>query len=193
MQVRALTGDDIAPILPELAQLRIKVFRDWPYLYEGDLEYEADYLQTYQKAADALIVAAFEEDRLVGASTGCALLSHSDDFGAALSGVDIPLKRIFYCAESVLLAECRGQGMGHAFFDYREAHARARGYSHTAFCAVVRPADHPLRPKEYRPLDPFWRARGYQPLDGAIAQFDWQDIDQRTQSTHDLQFWMKPL
>lgn len=33
-------GKDIAPLIPRLAELRIKVFHDFPYLYEGSLEYE---------------------------------------------------------------------------------------------------------------------------------------------------------
>lgn len=193
MQVRRLTGAQIAPILPELAGLRIAVFRDWPYLYDGDEAYEAEYLRIYQQAEDALIVGAFDGDRLVGASTGCALLSHSDDFGAALGAVDVPLEQVFYCAESALLPAYRGGGLGHVFFDHREDHARRAGYKHSAFCAVLRPQDHPLKPAHYRPLDPFWRARGYRRLDGAIAQFDWQDIDASEQSPHELQFWMKPL
>jgi hypothetical protein len=76
------------------------------------------------------------------------------------------MKDVFYCAESVLLSSCRGQGAGHAFFDRREAHAARLGFGKVAFCGVVRPADHPARPEGYRPLDGFWRARGYAPLDG---------------------------
>ena len=65
-------------------------------------------------------------------------------FRAALAGTGPALTEIFYCAESVLLPEYRGRGLGHRFFDLREAHARALGRSHCAFCSVVRPADHPV-------------------------------------------------
>lgn len=193
MQLRALTGDAIAGVLPDLARLRIAVFRDWPYLYEGSAAYEERYLQVYREAHGAVIVAAFDGNDLVGAATGCPLLSHSDDFSAALAGASLPLDQVFYCAESVLLPDYRGQGLGHVFFDMREAQARALGLIHSAFCAVVRPDDHPLMPDEYQPLDSFWRKRGYAPLDGAIAHFDWQDIDQTTETSHPLQFWSKPL
>jgi hypothetical protein len=40
LDVRALTGADLAPALADVARLRIAVFRDWPYLYDGDLAYE---------------------------------------------------------------------------------------------------------------------------------------------------------
>lgn len=193
MQTRVLTGDAIAAVLPDLARLRIAVFREWPYLYDGSAKYEERYLSVYTQAYGAVIVAAYDGERLVGAATGCPLMSHSDDFSSALEGTALPLDQTFYCAESVLLPEYRGQGLGHAFFDAREEQARALKCTHSTFCSVIRPADHPLRPANYRPLDPFWRARGYAPLEGAIATFDWQDIDQPAETSHKLQFWSKPL
>ena len=58
------------------------------------------------------------------------------------------------------------------FFDRREAQARSLGrFTHSAFCAVVRPPDHPLRPKDYVPLDAFWGRRGYDRADGMTAHF----------------------
>ena len=54
IDVRSLTGDEIKPVLPELARLRITVFRDWPYLYDGTLEYEEGYLEKLAKAKGAV-------------------------------------------------------------------------------------------------------------------------------------------
>ena len=176
-----------------MARLRIAVFRDWPYLYDGDLDYERRYLATYRDSPGAILVGAFDGERLVGASTGTPMEDHAGEFAAALSVAGLPLETIFYCAESVLLPEYRGQGAGHRFFDLREAHARTLGRTHAAFCSVVRPEDHPLRPGGYAPLDPFWRKRGYRPVDGAIARFSWKDLGTVGESETPLQFWMKPL
>jgi len=193
MRVERLTGADLVAALDDVAQLRITVFRDFPYLYDGDVAYERAYLEPYRHSEDAILVAAFDEERLVGASTGTPMEDHAADFGAAFNAQDVDLKDIFYCAESVLLPEYRGRGLGHAFFDAREAHARDLGRSHVAFCGVVRPSDHPLRPESYRPLDGFWRKRGYAPVEGAVATFRWKDIDQPEETDHDLQFWMLRL
>lgn len=192
-RVLRLQGDALVRALPELAQLRIEVFRDWPYLYDGDPAYEEAYLSVYKDSADAILIAAYDCDKLVGASTGAPMLGHAEDFGATFTGDTSKLEQIFYCAESVLLPEYRGSGLGHRFFDLREAHARSLGLSYSAFCAVIRPEDHPLRPKRYRSLEPFWRKRGYEPQVGVMAQFMWKDIDQAEQTQHDLQYWMRPL
>ena len=193
MRVERLTGAALAEALPEVARLRIEVFRAWPYLYDGDAAYEEAYLQPYRESDAAILVGAFDGERLVGAATGTPMEDHAADFAAAFAGQGVALEDVFYCAESVLLPGYRGRGIGHAFFDAREDHARALGRSYCAFCGVVRPEDHPLRPEGYRPLDPFWRKRGYAPLPGAVAEFSWKDIDQPAETTHALQFWMRRL
>ncbi|QOL79543.1 GNAT family N-acetyltransferase [Pseudooceanicola spongiae] len=192
MRVEVLTGAGLRDALEDVARLRIEVFRDWPYLYDGDVSYELSYLDAYL-APSAVVVAAFDGPRIVGVATGMAMEAHADDFAAAFATRTEPLEDIFYCAESVLLPEYRGQGLGHAFFDAREAHARALGRSYSAFCGVIRPEDHPMRPEAARSLAAFWAKRGYAPLPGVIAQFQWKDIGAVEQSPHDLQFWMKAL
>jgi GNAT superfamily N-acetyltransferase len=189
---RDFVGPGIAAVVPDLARLRVTVFRDWPYLYDGDAAYEREYLARYAKG-DSIVVAAHSGSEMVGAATGMPLSDHADDFAAAFSGTGVDMKDVFYCAESVLLSSCRGQGAGHAFFDRREAHAARLGFGKVAFCGVVRPADHPARPEGYRPLDGFWRARGYTPLDGAVARFSWRDIGDAEQTEKLLQFWMRDL
>ncbi len=191
--VRPLTGAALADALDGVARLRIAVFRAWPYLYDGDLDYEREYLQSYRDSDRAIVVGAFDGDTLVGASTGAPLTDHADDFAAAFEGTGLDLADIFYCAESVLLPAYRGQGVGHKFFDQREAHARALGFTKCAFCSVERPVDHPMRPGHYRPLDAFWRARGYAPLPGAVAQFSWKDVGEDGESPKPLQFWIRDL
>ncbi|WP_065330434.1 GNAT family N-acetyltransferase [Tritonibacter mobilis] len=193
LRIETLTGAALAAALDDVARLRIEVFRAWPYLYDGDLAYERDYLQSYRDSAGAVVVGAFDADRLVGAATGTPLADHADDFAAAFAESTLDMADIFYCAESVLLPAYRGQGAGHGFFDAREAHARELGFAKSAFCSVIRPKEHPLHPTGYTPLDPFWRKRGYQPLPGAVAEFAWKDIDQPKETTKTLQFWLRDL
>ena len=193
VDVRPLTGGDLARHLEDVAHLRMTIFRDFPYLYEGTFDYEHRYLQSYRDSAGAILVGAFDGDRLVGAATGTPMEDHADEFARAFDGTGLPLTDIFYCAESVLLPAYRGRGIGHAFFDTREDHARRLGRKFSAFCAVVRPDGHPARPADYAPLDPFWRKRGYAPLPGVVAHFDWRDLGDDHQTAKPMQFWSKAL
>lgn len=193
MRVEALAGAALEAVLDDVARLRTTVFRDWPYLHDGDLAYERAYLAPYRDNPRAVLAGAFDGDILVGAATGTPMEDHADDLGAAFATVGPPLSDIFYCAESVLLSDFRGKGVGHRFFDIREAKARELGHAHIAFCAVMRPEDHPARPPEYRPLDAFWRARGYAVLPGAIARFAWKDRGAATETEKPMQFWIRSL
>ena len=192
LDVRTLTGAELEAALDGVARLRIEVFRAWPYLYDGDFEYERKYLQTYRDSDSAVLVGAFDGSRLVGAATGTPMADHAE-FAKPFETTGLDLAEIFYCAESVLLPDYRGQGAGHAFFDHREAHARALGARYSAFCSVIRPPDHPARTADYQPLDPFWRKRGYAPLHGVLAEFSWKDVGDAAETLHPLQFWLREI
>jgi GNAT superfamily N-acetyltransferase len=100
---------------------------------------------------------------------------------------------VYYFGESVLRRDFRGRGLGHRFFDEREAFARARGYRTAAFCAVDRPADHPRRPADYVPLDRFWGKRGFVRRPDIVGQFAWKDLDAEAETAKPMVFWTKAL
>ncbi|MFN3516212.1 MAG: GNAT family N-acetyltransferase [Novosphingobium sp.] len=189
----SLTGVDLHAALPDLAALRIAVFAAWPYLYAGSQDYEREYLAEFTAAPDAVLVAAFDGGRIVGAATASPLAAQDDYIRAPFDAAGIDPAGVFYFGESVLLPPYRGQGIGHAFFDQREAAAQRWGASHAAFCAVVRPADHPDRPEEYVPLDAFWTRRGYAPVPGMIGTFHWQDHGEVAESAKPMQYWLRAL
>jgi GNAT superfamily N-acetyltransferase len=193
IDVSVLSREAFAAALDDVARLRIAVFRDWPYLYDGDLGYERRYLAAYLQSPDALVVGAFDGPRLVGVSTAAPMEEHDEELGAPIRTLGIELSDVYYCAESVLLPEYRGRGIGHAFFDAREAKARALGRRWMAFCSVKRPDDHPLRPATFRTNDAFWRGRGYAPLDGVYAEYAWRDIGETEETRKKLQVWMREL
>ena len=71
--IKLLTVGELGDALPRLAELRIRVFRDFPYLYDSTAEYEARYGAAFAASKDAVIVAALDGDRLVGCDTGSGL------------------------------------------------------------------------------------------------------------------------
>lgn len=124
IDIDTLCGAAIAPQLDAVARLRIAVFAQWPYLYAGDVGYERDYLRVYADSPRSMLVLARAGERIVGASTGLPMEDEATAFRAPFEAAGIDPATVFYCGESVLLPEHRGQGIGHAFFDAREAHAR---------------------------------------------------------------------
>lgn len=195
LAVERFQGAAIAPYLPALAALRIEVFREYPYLYEGSLDYEQRYLQSYAACPRSVVVIARDGAQVVGASTALPFVDHGE--GQSHRGVfraaGIDPERVFYFGESVLRAAYRGQRLGHAFFDQREAAAREQGYGLTAFCAVERPAGHPQRPADYVPHDAFWHKRGYVRMPALRVAFAWRDLGETSESEKPMVFWIKEL
>lgn len=191
--IETLTGPALAAVIDDLARLRIGVFRDFPYLYDGSLVYEARYLGDFAAIPGAAVVAVRHEGRLVGAATAAPLAGEVDAFRLPFEQAGLDVDDICYFGESVLEPAFRGRGIGHVFFDGREAHARALGLGKAAFCAVIRPDHHPMRPPGYSPLDPFWRRRGYEPVPGLISRFSWRDVGEARETSKDLQVWMREV
>lgn len=193
LTVTALTGSSIADVIPALARLRIAVFREYPYLYEGSMEYEAEYLETYVQCEQSVIVVVKDGEEIIGASSGLPLSAETENLREPFAAAGWDVERVFYLAESVLLPVYRGRGLGHMFFDHREAHARALGgFTHTAFCAVQR--DVQARPLDApRSLEGFWRGRGYSPEPELMAVMHWQEVGQAQETEHRMQFWTHTL
>ncbi|HSO83783.1 GNAT family N-acetyltransferase [Thiocapsa sp.] len=194
LQIECLTGTDLVADLPALARLRIRVFRDYPYLYEGDAEYEERYLRTYADAPDGVMVLVRDGDRVVGASSALPLAAETPNLIEPFRAHDYAPERVFYYGESVLLPEYRGLGLGRRFFEEREAHARALGRFNVAcFCAVERPDDHPRRPRDYRPLDGLWAKQGFVRQPQLRTTFSWRDLDDAVETPKPMVFWLKHL
>lgn len=193
IRLEVLTGDALEARLDDLARLRAEVFREWPYLYQADASYERAYLEHYRGEPQAVLVAAFAGEEMVGASTGAPLVAHAPELARPFTERGMDPARVFYFGESVLLPEYRGQGTGARFFALREEHARAHGFRTAAFCAVVREPDHPLRPPAAPDLQPFWRRLGYLPMQGAVARFSWTDVGNAAPTEKPLQIWSRIL
>lgn len=196
MQEIAITthsGEAARPFLTDIAQLRIAVFHEFPYLYEGSLEYETDYLSDYVSSNNSLIILATHGSDIVGASTGIPLSEADVDFQNPVAAAGYDPNEIFYFGESVLLPEFRGRGLGHQFFNKRESHAADLGFRRAGFFSVIRADNHPMKPIGYRTHDSFWRNRGYVRQDSIIARFPWKQIGESQETQHELVFWQREI
>ena len=193
LTILPLAGEAITPYLDALARLRIEVFREYPYLYDGDMAYEQRYLQAFLQAPDSFLVAVLDGAEVVGASTALPLEHESANIRQPMAEAGYEVEKVFYFGESVLRREYRGRGLGVRFCEERERRARQLGRFDTlAFCAVVRPEEHPLRPEGYRPLDEFWRRRGFA-LTDVFCFISWQEVGEEGETPKPLRFWMKTL
>ena len=187
-------GPELEQRLWDIARLRMTVFRDWPYLYEGTAEYERRFLQIYIDSPRSFALAVVDGDEVVGVTTAMPMADEDPAIQQPFHDAGFDVGRVFYFAESVLLPQYRGRGLYRRFFGEREEHARAFGeYDWVTFCGVQRPADHPLKPAGYQPLDPIWRHFGFTPREDLVATFPWCDVGDDEETVKSLMFWLKPL
>ncbi len=194
LKYHRLTSSSAREFANELAELRLKVFWEFPYLYEGNPEYEKKYLETYFKAKHSFIFLVEDEKKIVGATTGIWAQEEEESFRRPFVAAGMDPESVFYFGESVLLNHYRGQGIGKKFFAEREAFARTLPFiKYLSFCAVVRPADHPLKPSDYEPLDSFWRNMGFEKNPGLLTQYEWKDRGEELQTKKNMQYWVKKI
>ncbi|MDP0498908.1 MAG: GNAT family N-acetyltransferase [Verrucomicrobiota bacterium JB022] len=188
-----VSGKGVVPYIDDLARLRISVFAEYPYLYDGGLTYEREYLSHLARCESSFLVIAKDKDLVVGCSTALPLAEADADFQEPFQRHGYDLKEVFYFGESVLDPHYRGYGAGRVFFEQREAAARAGKFRWASFCAVERPDEHPRRPVDYSPLDRWWQRLGFVKHPELKANFDWKEIGQPAMSTHPMSFWLKEL
>lgn len=194
LSIKTVSGQGIEQYLSDLALLRIEIFREYPYLYDGSVGYEEKYLSTYISSKGSIAVLVFDDDQLVGASTGLPLVDETDEFKKPFLAHGIDPKTVFYCGESILKKKYRGKGIYSVFMNEREAHAKRLGkFDLICFCAVSREKHHPLKPKDYIPLDEIWNKYGYKKVPFLKTNYFWKDIDKDEETPKEMIFWIKNL
>jgi hypothetical protein len=193
LKIRTFRGSDIKPYLADIARLRIEVFREFPYLYDGSQEYEEKYLSTYIDSPESIAVLVFDNDAIVGASTALPLADETEEFRRPFLREGIDPDSVFYCGESILRKAWRGHGIYPEFFRLREEAAYSGSFDLISFCAVDRPDNHPLKPHDYRPLDPVWQKFGYTRHPELHTTYRWKDLGDEEESDKPMIFWLKPL
>ena len=173
-----LTGAAIADVLDDLATLRLDIFREYPYLYEGRREDELNYLSTYAKTPDACVILAYDGSAVIGSATGMPLIQEDAQLRDAFAGTALPLDEVYYVGELLFRPGYRNSGLGRKLLDHLESQIRSFGSYHMLTCATVeRSEDHSLCPRDYIPITRFLARTGFVRLSGVTTSFMWRETD----------------
>lgn len=175
--------------LAEVARLRIQVFREWPYLYEGDMDYESKYLSHYATSPDSVLVLVMDRDEVVGASTGMPLIYEEESFRRPFQENGLLVEDWYYFAESVLLPRYRGQGLGNQLFELRKEFAEKKGFQKFCFCSVEREENDPRKPLDASDLKGFWKQKGFSPTE-LFLQLSWKENGEVESSCKSLRIYV---
>ena len=188
-----LTGSAVAENLDDIASLRITIFREFPYLYDGRREDESRYLQVYANDPDTIVITVSDSGKIVGAATGIPLRHEHQELVEPFAGSDYSLDEIYYVGELLFYPEYRNRGLGLRLVERMEEQVRSlESYRYLTCATVVRSNDHSLRPAAYLPIDRFLAVAGFYPLPEMMTEFSWLETDGITHG-HPMNFWLKEL
>jgi len=164
-------GRELSDWMPRLAEARIRMFSEFPYLYVGNDAYEAEYAEGFRLSNGAILVEARWEGRFAGMATAMPLREDAfilREADATLRAAGLDPNALFYLSEWLIEPEFRGKGIAHAQLERIRAEGRAQGFDKCCLMAVERSADHPLRPGGGPSPRPFWCDCGFRKLPGSV-------------------------
>ncbi|MBI3896768.1 MAG: hypothetical protein HY308_00560 [Gammaproteobacteria bacterium] len=113
-EYRILIGKEAADQIDFVSAMRIKHFREYPYLYDATLdpEYEKKYIHELAQNPHAMVVLAYANSKPIAISTSLPLASDAD----ILHGLEPEFKRqgynnlseFYYWSEAIIEPEFRG-------------------------------------------------------------------------------------
>jgi GNAT superfamily N-acetyltransferase len=191
-----MPGTTAADHVDSIADLRMRVFAEFPYLYQGDLAYEKDYLKVYFESLRSIMILATtgDENELVGVSTAIVLADGDPEFQKPFVAAGYNLEQVMYFGESVLLPEYRGYGHGRKFMELREDFSTMfESVRFLSFCSVVREGHDPRKPANYHTKNKFWESCGFNKDSTLQTSYSWKDLGEESESEKNMEFWLKKL
>jgi len=182
-------GSQIEPCLEMLGQFRIDIFREYPYLYDGDMAYEAAYLQRYAQSQDGVLCLLLDEQGIRGACTGLPLMDEDASFQAPFEKHE--QQHIFYIGEVMVRANARGQGLGPQLIKAMLDQIDMQRFPIQCLYTVDRGDAHPAKPAQYRAPDYLWQRFGFSLVPEKLAYFSWKDLGDRHATSKPMRVWSR--
>ena len=194
ISIEVLKGPEVIPYLQKVAQLRIEFYRNYPYLYEGNLTDEETYLSMYAKSKDSLLVIAKNGDDVVGAVTGIPMLETKKENKWLYTQKQTPDEHIFYLGELVLSQDYQNSTLQEMLYLQLENAVKGlEKYSILAVCEIERSPEDTKKPVSAFSSEVLWAGRGFIKQPELYTTNAWKDVGDLEKSDHHLFFWYKAL
>ncbi len=194
MEIKIIKKENHKNFIDALAQLRITIFKEFPYLYEGDFKYEQDYLQKFIDTPDSLICIAFEGEKPIGALTALPLKHEEPSIRQTFEKQGLSIEKTYYFSEILLLPEYRLLGLGYMMYRMAENSVLQKNkYKQLSFAAIEREENHPQKPENYTSPYSFFERIGYTQNRELVCQITWKEIGETEATPKSLFFWTKEI
>jgi GNAT superfamily N-acetyltransferase len=194
MNFQIARGREIQKYINDIAVLRITVFREYPYLYDGDMPTEVDYLSGYSSSKNSVLIFVKDGEKTVGAVSGKPLADMEELLLVPFAQHHLSVQDIFYLGEIMLLKEYRGKGIGYQLYrKFEDVVKQKKQYQKMAIAEIGRQDQDPRKPKNYIPGRVFWQRLGYIEYPEMIIQVLYKETDNAENIPHSLIYSLKDL
>lgn len=190
--IEVLKGSEVIPYLSKLAELRLSFFRNYPYLYEGNLRDEEEYLTMYARSENSVFGVVKEGEEIVGLVTGLPLLEcHEAHKNPWIQHED---PNVFYLGEIVLSERYQTTDLQEKLYRQFENVVKAIGmHDAIVVCEIERKEEDLKKTENELSSEVLWNGRGFIRHPEISGYFSWKEIGDLEESDHLMVYWKKPL
>lgn len=194
IRVETFQGHQITPYIHKIVQLCDKMYREYPYFYNGDNEGYQSYLESYAQSKDAIISLAFEGEKAVGIAAGIPMSKTRNLYQQTLLEHGYNLHTLFYLGEFGLKAEYQGQGIEETLYRNIENYVNKDGhFSAICFWEIDDSLNSRQKQLGYLLKDDFWKRLGFVRRPELNFLIFWTNINETQESAHSAVYWMKNM
>ena len=191
-----VTGKAINDCFEAIATLRLMVFSEYPYCYQGSFEDEQKHFGQYTCHEDRSLAVLFEKNQIIGLSTRIPAASALPLLGRAVPELErrgVNIEQHYYVIESMIKQAFRGKKRGQLLYQEHEVFIRRRGYQTN--CLLTLATESTITSVEKKPFTSLWHWLGFKKT-AIQTSFTWLtrmfDHLVREQS-HVFDFWARDL
>ncbi len=190
-----LKGKQALPFIDIVANFRINVFKEFPYLYEGNIEDERGYITSYTEHDDANIILIYKGDSAIGFSSSLPLSMESEYITDVIKNAGLDINDYLYLGEAIINKEYRGIGILNNIIDIHTSEAKKLNLSKFCFMAVLRDSNHPNTPKDdnYIANEVIFSKKGFSPINDCYVNIEWKNCITGNMEENTLQFYTKDV
>ncbi len=193
LRVETFRGAEIAPHIEDVVRLSNRIYREYPYCYNGESRSYEEYLESYATSDGVMICIAYQGKEAVGLAAGLPLQENRDLYKPPLEEHGYDLKSIFYIGEFGLEPRYQGEGVERTMYEKLARFAKEGGFKAIALWELDDASNQAERPQGYIPREQFWEELGFIRHPKLAFRIDWINIGETTESSHLAIYWIKSI
>jgi hypothetical protein len=196
--IKIARGSECSSYMAILTALRLNTFKEFPYLYVGNENYEQIYSSGFPNNPDTLFATAYIDDEFAGILTGTpfdAILENEPEAKVAWADSNDDLSKYYYYGEAIVLEKFRKSKVAFQLSSLLEKEIQDLGYQTVCFITVDRDHDHPLQPENYQSIELYLPKHGYVKTHRK-SDYCWPTLDVSGNveiSLNTVSWWVKTL